>query len=80
MPSLCGRIEDDAGQPVAGARVSMAEISLAIRTDANGHFCMSAPPGVHHLFVEASGFTPQGAAVTLSASSPELRLRLQPAR
>lgn len=79
-PLLCGLIEDDMGQPVFSARVSMSEISFATRTDARGRFCMSAPPGAHNLFIEASGFTPQRVAVISSASSADLRIKLQPAR
>jgi hypothetical protein len=78
-PLLCGQIEDDAGQPVSNARVSMAEISFATRTDARGRFCVSAPAGAHSLFIEASGFTPRREPVTLSGSSTDVHIRLQPA-
>ncbi len=79
-PLLCGQVEDAAGQPVANARVSMAEISFATRTDARGHFCMSAPAGAHSLFVEASGFTPQREPVSFTTAAPDVHIRLQPAR
>jgi hypothetical protein len=75
-PLLCGQVEDAAGQPVAGARVSLARISFAMRTDARGRFCLSAPAGAQSLLIEAPGFAPRTQPVTFAAAAPELRIRL----
>jgi hypothetical protein len=78
-PLLCGQITDESGGPIVNARVSMAEISFATRTDARGRFCVSAPAGTHALLVESSGFAPQHVPVTISSSSMDVRLVLHPA-
>jgi hypothetical protein len=77
---LCGQVTGDAGEPVANARVSMAEIGFATRTDGRGRFCVSAPAGSHALLVESSGFAAQRVPVTFSSSSMDVHIRLQPAR
>jgi hypothetical protein len=77
---LCGQVTDDSGVPVANARVSMAEIAFATRTDGRGRFCVSAPAGPHALLVESSGLATQRVPVTLSSSSMDVHIRLQPAR
>ncbi|MEQ1831701.1 MAG: carboxypeptidase regulatory-like domain-containing protein [Candidatus Eisenbacteria bacterium] len=79
-PLLCGVVVDANGMPVAGARVTVTEIAFSMRTDARGHFCLSAPAGTQHLLVEAAGFTAARQGVTLTANNTELRLQLQPAR
>lgn len=79
-PLLCGIVVDPAGQPVAGARITVTEIAFAMRTDARGHFCLSAPAGTQHLLLEAAGFIETRQAVKLSNDTPELRLLLMRAR
>ncbi len=79
-PLLCGVLLDPAGQPVAGARVTVTEIAFSMRTDARGHFCLSAPAGIQHLLLEAPGFIETRQAVKLSSTTPELRLQLLRAR
>ena len=73
-------IEDADGQPVAGARVTLARISFAIRTDARGRFCVSAPAGAQDLLIEAAGFTSRSEPVRFAPAAPELRIQMQLAR
>jgi hypothetical protein len=76
-PLLCGQVEDADGLPLSGARVSVAELSFAIRADARGRFCMSAPPGAHTLTIETPGHRVQRETVTFAAGTPDLRIRLR---
>ncbi len=75
-PLLCGVIVDDAGQPIAGARITATEIAFSMRTDAKGRFCLSAPAGTQHLLVESPGFHESREAVRIQTGLPELRLTL----
>lgn len=73
-PLLCGQVFDEQGEPVAGARVLLADLDLGARTDRRGRFCLSAPPGDRTLSVVALGFKTYRQVLTLTASSPELRV------
>lgn len=78
-PLLCGVVLDGSGQPVAGARILATEIAFAVRSDARGRFCLSAPAGTQHLLIEAEGFADSRQTVVLSASTPEVQVQLQAA-
>jgi hypothetical protein len=72
-------VVDDAGTPIVGARVSLADLDLAARTDRRGRFCLAAPPGERTLSVVAAGFVPYRQVVSLAAESLELSFTLQTA-
>jgi hypothetical protein len=76
-PLLCGVVLDGSGQPLAGARILVTEIAFAVRSDARGRFCLSAPAGTQHLLIEADGFADSRQAVTLSANTPDVRVQMQ---
>lgn len=85
QPSLLtGRVLTAAGQPVAGARVHFVQgpvalPEVALLTDANGMFTLSAPaPGTYQLGCAAEGFAAATVAVAVAAGQPakvEIRLR-----
>ena len=85
QPSLLtGRVLTAAGRPVAGARVHfvrgpVALPDVALLTDANGAFTLSAPaPGTYQLGCAADGFAPATVAVDVAGGQPakvEIRLR-----
>jgi len=78
-PLLCGEVVDDAGEPVAGAKVMLADLDLSVRTDRRGRFCVSAPAGDRTMSVVALGFGTLRQVVTVSPGTPELRLVLRAA-
>jgi hypothetical protein len=53
---LCGEVRDPSGRPVAGAQAVLTDLARTAVTDAQGMFCLSAPPGEHPLSVMAVGF------------------------
>jgi len=61
-------------------RILVTEIAFAVRSDARGRFCLSAPAGTQHLLIEADGFADSRQAVTLSAGTPDVRVQMQPSR
>lgn len=75
-PLLCGQVLDEQGEPIAGARVLLADLDLGARTDRRGRFCISAPPGDRTLSVVALGFKTHRQVLALGSSSPELRVVL----
>lgn len=75
-PLLCGVVLDASGVPVAGARVSLADLDLAGRTDKRGHFCLAAPPGERTLSVSAQGFATTRKLVALEAQGLDLSITL----
>lgn len=75
-PLLCGVVLDASGAAVAGARVSLADLDLAGRTDRRGHFCLAAPPGERTLTVAAQGFATARKLVSLEAQGLELQVLL----
>lgn len=77
-PLLCGEVLDDRGQPVAGARVLLADLDLGARTDRRGRFCIAAPTGDRTLSVNAQGFATLRQLVSLGRQGGELSLRLKP--
>ncbi len=78
-PLLCGEVLDDAGQPVAGARISLADLDLSARSDRKGHFCIAAPPGDRTLSVLAQGFATFRTVISLASTGSELHVSLKPA-
>jgi len=75
-PLLCGVVLDDAGSPVAGARVALADLDLSARTDRRGRFCVAAPPGDRTLSVVAQGFATHRRIVSLGASGLDVSITL----
>ncbi|MCC6651648.1 MAG: carboxypeptidase regulatory-like domain-containing protein [Candidatus Eisenbacteria bacterium] len=75
-PLLCGVVTDATGAPVAGARVSLADLDLSARTDRRGRFCVAAPPGERTLSVLAQGFASARRLVALGAAGMELQITL----
>jgi hypothetical protein len=67
---------DDAGSPVAGARVALADLDLSARTDRRGRFCVAAPPGDRTLSVVAQGFATHRRIVSLGASGLDVSITL----
>jgi hypothetical protein len=72
----CGVVVDGKGQPIAGAQITVTEIALTLRTDAQGRFCIAAPAGPQHLLIDAPGFTQVRQSVRFAQGSPDLRLQL----
>ena len=75
-PLLCGVVLDDTGAPVAGARVSLADLDLSARTDRRGRFCVAAPPGDRTLSVVAQGFATHRRIVSLGAAGLDVSITL----
>ncbi len=80
MDTLRGRVSDAQGQPVAGARVTLIELSGAAVTNAQGTFAFSVPRGRYTLVVERAGYGSATQTVTVPASSVELTLSTSPLR
>jgi outer membrane receptor protein involved in Fe transport len=59
---------DAQGQPVAGARVTLAELSTATRTDAAGAFAFGVARGRYTVVVEGSGFVSATQTVTVPSA------------
>ena len=73
---LTGRVVGPSGQPVAGARVyfvqgPVALPDVALNTDTNGSFTLSAPvPGTYQLGCAADGFATTTVGVEVAAGQP----------
>ena len=67
---------DDQNLPVSGARVLLADLDLGARTDRNGRFCLSAPPGDRTLSVVALGFKTYRQGIQITDSPAELHVVL----
>ncbi|MCC6348404.1 MAG: carboxypeptidase regulatory-like domain-containing protein [Candidatus Eisenbacteria bacterium] len=78
-PLLCGIVLDETGAPVAGARVTLADLDLGARTDRRGRFCVAAPPGDRTLSVVATGFVTSRRVVSLGTENLEVSIPLTPA-
>lgn len=70
----------ESGRPVAGASVSVPTVARQTRTDSLGRFVLSAlRNGEQELVVQAVGFAPARAVVTLTAGDPlEVEVDLDP--
>jgi BlaR1 peptidase M56/Carboxypeptidase regulatory-like domain len=59
--SATGRVTDNTGKPIAGARVALTRLTskIASTTDAQGHFDLPhLPPGQNKLAIQAKGYVP----------------------
>jgi hypothetical protein len=74
---VCGDVRDQNGRPVANARVVIPEIAATTSTDANGHFCVSAPGGEHELSVMAVGFKPSRLNAVAGKDAADARVTLE---
>ena len=64
--SVEGFVRDGSGQPVAGARVTVAGTALGAGVDSTGHYLLRAlPAGRARLRAEAPGYGPSEAEVTV---------------
>jgi len=45
-PNVCGRVLDTKDRPVPGVLFTVASTTAQVRSDAQGHFCLSAPLGM----------------------------------
>ena len=79
-PLFCGQVLDAAGQPIAGARVQLADLDLGGRTDRRGRFCLAMPPGERTLTISALGFANWRELVNISSGTTEIRVTLHDAR
>lgn len=68
---LSGRVTNNAGTPLAGARVMLENTTRAATTRANGEFVLdSLPSGTQSLSVRLLGYAPIEQAVDLVSSQP----------
>jgi hypothetical protein len=74
---LCGDVRDKDGRPIARAQVRL-DIGVAVLTDRGGHFCMTAPRGGRSVTITAAGFAPGKTSVSVSESTPQLAVTLEP--
>ena len=85
--TLTGRVTDEDGRPIAGARVSQgsdlrdAQVINEATTDAAGRFALiGVPPGPTVLTAEALGFAPDLISLSARPGSPPVEFRLGPGR
>jgi len=73
-----GRVLDETGSPIEGARVSVTGGAAGAVTDGAGQFALALAPGHYHLVASADGWGSAGADATAEAggASPLLELRL----
>ncbi len=83
--TMTGRVLDEAGQPIAGARVARGsdlrgnEATGEATTDAAGQFSMpGVPPGALILTVEARGHAAELKSLTAGPGPPPVEFRLGP--
>jgi len=76
---LCGEVRNTQGLPIEGARVSIADPDLIVRTDRHGEFCIACPPGKRTLRILASGRAPVIRTVELGRETLQLRFTLDAA-
>ena len=79
-PALRGRVLDaTTGQPLAGARVSLASPRRAAATDKDGAFAFQdLPEGTYEIEASRIGYAARTTSVVLSAASTPVELRLEP--
>lgn len=80
--TLTGRVLDEAGTPLAGARIVHAPFSLeaiGVETSVEGWFAIPGlEPGSFDFTVTASGFAPRYQEVILGEDAPPEEIRLEP--
>ena len=69
--TVAGTVVDmESGDPLEGANVSIAILSLGGASDAQGRFTIvNVPPGVHELKVDLIGYPPVTRAITVTAGA-----------
>ncbi len=68
--SISGRVTDQRGDAIAGARVAATQtggFALTVETDGAGQYLLALPPGEYELRAQAKGFSIQTQKVTLTA-------------
>src|SRR5882757_6571967 len=66
---VAGHVRDQAGQPIAGATVSIVELKRGALTDADGKFELAdVPPGSYTLAVRHLSYAKSAQRITVSAS------------
>ncbi len=68
--SLCGDVKDALGRPIPSASGTLVTLGRGVSTDAEGKFCIDAPPGEHTPSVIAMGCRPLHRDVSLVPESP----------
>lgn len=82
--TVTGRVLNEAGEPISGARLLLAEYRFGnnpptARTDEKGAFRFAgAKEGNTFLTVQANGFAPQMQAVTVDAKTQPIEFKLAP--
>src|SRR5204863_4100461 len=76
---LCGQVRDDAGAPVVGAQVLLADLHVGALTDRPGRFCISVPFGSRTVSVIPLGFATERRVVEVGRTTPELGVALRSA-
>lgn len=72
--SLCGRVVDAAGKPLAGVQLTVEGTTTSARSDDRGHFCLEAAAGAHFVRFQGPGGSPQRSTLEFAAGAPECRL------
>lgn len=79
LVELEGRVLDDAGAPVAGARVFVRGSTSRAETDAAGRFSLRVPAGETSLSVIKNGFATASTTLVAAEGGPAAEVRLVPA-
>jgi hypothetical protein len=69
-------VKDSRGQPVASASVTLVSQGRGVSCDAQGRFCIDAPPGDQIVSVMAVGYAPLRTDVRVAADAPPPTLTL----
>lgn len=72
----CGVVRDSRGRPISSATVTLVSQGTGVSSDAEGRFCIEAPPGDQTVSVIAVGFSPLQFDVHVAPESPPLVLTL----
>ena len=73
---FCGVVKDSRGQPVSTAAVTLVSEGRGVSCDAQGRFCIEAPPGDQTVSVMAVGYAPLRTDVHVAAAAPPPTLTL----
>jgi carboxypeptidase family protein len=73
---FCGVVKDSRGQPVPSAAVTLVSQGRGVSCDAQGRFCIDAPPGDQTVSVMAVGYAPLRADLHVAAAAPPPTLTL----
>lgn len=75
---VTGHVRDKAGQPVAGAVVSIVELSRAARTGSDERFVLGdVPPGRYAVSAHRLGFAPAAVTVTVGTMPVDVAITLE---